>query len=161
MLNDLLLTHDPCERGMGGIIQMQFIPRAAVEAMGIPSGLTFTGPLTLKPGWRWFTVEMMDKTNFYNEELRDTLNGPLYDITVGGFYPRDDLATLELLEKMSLYYYLVRAMDYEGRWRLVGNFHETLKLTKRSYSSTTPDTRVGFMLEFVGSFTRPGLIDAR
>lgn len=161
MLNDLLLTYDPCERALGGIVQMQFIPRAAIASMGVPSGLNFTGPLTLKAGWRWFTVEMMDKTNFYNEEFRETQNGALYDITVGGFYPKDDLATLELLEKMSLYYYLVRAMDFEGRWRLIGNPRETLKMTKRSYSSTTPDTRVGFMIEFTGSFLRPGLIDAR
>lgn len=161
MLNDLLLTGDPCARGLGGIIEMQFIPRVAIASMGIPSGLSFTGPLTLKSGWRWYKLEMMDKTNFYNEDLRTTANGDLYDIAVGGFYPKDNLATLELLERMARYYYLARVRDYEGRWRIVGNINETLKLTKRAYSSTTPDNRVGFILEFSGAFIRPGLIDNR
>lgn len=161
MLDDLKLLNDPCQRGLGGVVMMQFLPRVAVASMAIPSGLTFTGPLTLKPGWRWFELQMQANTNFYNEEFRKTPNGGVYDITIGGFFPRDDVATLELLERMSSYYFLVRALDYNGRWRLVGNRYETLKFTKRAYSSTTPDTRVGFTLEFSGSFLRPGLVDTR
>lgn len=161
MLNDLLLSGDPCERGLGGIIEMQFIPRVAIASMGIPSDLSFTGPLTIKPGWRWYKLEMQDKTNFYNEDFRDTPHGELYDISVGGFYPKDDLNTMQLLAKMARYYYLVRARDYEGRWRIVGNMSETLKLTKRSFSSTTPDNRVGYVIEFGAAFKRPGLVDNR
>jgi hypothetical protein len=161
MLNDLLLNNDPCDRGLGGIFEMQFIPRVAVESMGIPSGLSFTGPLTLKSGWRWYKLEMMDNTCFYTENYRDTPNGDLYDTAIGGFFPKDDLATLELLERMAKYYFLVRVRDYQGRWRIVGNMNETLKLQKRAYSSTTYENRVGFLIEFSGAFMRSGLIDNR
>ncbi|WP_273210765.1 hypothetical protein [Runella zeae] len=161
MLNDLKINYDPCDRGLGGLVSMQFLPRAAVDTMAIPSSLSFAGPLTLKAGWRWYELELQHNTAFYNEQYRKTANGGLYDISVGGFYPRDDVATLELLEKMTTYYFLIRAKDYQGRWRLIGNLTETMKFQKRDYQSTTPDTRVGFALEFSGSFQRPGFFDVR
>lgn len=159
MLDDLLINYDPCERRMGSVIEMQFIPRAAIVTMGIPSDLNFTGPLILQPGWRWYTLELQDQTSFFNEDFRDTPNGELYDISVGGFFPRDDIAALQLLTRMARYYYLVRARDINGRWRLIGNLNETLKLKKRTYSNTTSETQVGFMLEFSASFLRPALFD--
>jgi hypothetical protein len=161
MLNDLLLDNDPLLRGLGGVVEMQFIPQMAIASMGIPSGLSFTGPLTLKDGQRWFKLEFMDETAYYEENQRITPHGPLYDISIGGFYPKDDLATMELLERMTGFYFLVRAKDFNDRWRIVGNLTEKLEFTKREYSSKALTSRVGYLLEFTGSFRRPGLVDAR
>lgn len=161
MLNDLLLPNDPLLRGLGGVVEMQFIPQMAIEAMAIPSGLSFAGPLTLKSGWRWFKLELMDETAFFEENKRKTTNGSLYDISVGGFYPKDDLATMELLERMDSFYFLVRAKDFNDRWRIIGNMSEKLEFTKRDYSSKTLTARVGYVLEFTGSFRRPAPVDAR
>lgn len=161
MLDDLLLVNDPCIKPLGGVTVLQFLPTASLVSMPIPSGLSLTGTISLKAGARWYTLEVVESTGYYEETPRDTNSGTLYEIRTGGFYADDSLETLEKLERMKQYYYLVRVKDRDGRWRIVGNAKETMKLTKREYSSTTMETRRGFLIEFSAAFTRPGLIDNR
>lgn len=161
MLDDLLITADPCVRFTGEITTIEYLPTVAVAQMGIPSGLNFSGPLTLKAGWRWYKMEIEQEEAFYSEKKEVTPHGPLYDIRIGGLIERDDTAALELLEKLDQFEFLIRFKDGSGRWRLLGNLTETVKYERRDYALGGITTKRGVIVEFGDKFTRPGLIDIR
>lgn len=160
-MNNLLLSTDPCERPIGGIQYIELLPSVAIASMARPSGLGFSGPLTLKAGWSWIRVELFDDTPFFSEDDANTTNGTTYEIKFGGFYPRDTQQIVEQLELMKRYFWIARVKDNDDRWRLVGNQSQTVKFMSRSYKINTPQQLRGFQLEFSGVFSRPALFDNR
>jgi hypothetical protein len=160
-LADLKLPEDPCYRALGSIVEIEFVPYNAINNMGIPAGLQFGGPLVLNDNWRFYTLQIVPKTGFFRESLQQSDHGPLYNIQVGGRFEYDDVGSSQTLEALARYFFVVRAKDKSGRWRLIGNVLQKLTFTKRDYVNETIEQRRGFDVEFSGVFSRPALFDMR
>jgi len=115
-------------QNLGGINYFMVIPKTDVQSIPVINRLKMFSQLTLLPGKTWYTIFSTLETASFKEESVDTPHGTYYKWEIRGLVPKDQRGLAEMFWTMDNQEYLVRVLDHNGVWRLLGDLSSGLSL---------------------------------
>jgi len=120
-------------------------------------GLSLLGNVQLVPGTTWSLLQGTIYTPALDVVAAVTVHGAGYEQELTGFYAGDLPAVASQFLKMQGRRFVLLALDFEGRVRLVGDPRGGLEFTYKQTSGTKPGERKGYAWSFKGRTAGPAL----
>ncbi|MEZ0485420.1 hypothetical protein [Fibrella aquatica] len=138
----------PTSWNPGGGAELRVTPIAGITDLS-PA----TGGVELREGYDWQDFYVTPGTLGYIDQVSQTDNGALHQISVQGFAPNDAPTYSDVLARLTGIPLLIRFREYaDSTWRQVGSLTTGMTLTYTYESgSDVPDSR-GYTLKLAGDF---------
>ncbi|OIN59797.1 hypothetical protein [Arsenicibacter rosenii] len=149
-MNDLNFT--PGSANTGGVFLLRFAPLDSITAIGTE--------VTFAAGARWLSCYGSEGSLSWEEQQKDTDNGPVWELSVQAFLPGDSAAIRARLAAMTTRRFVLECEDNEGLVRRAGAVGAGLTFSYSFSPGANPGERRGNRITFAGQLTAPpDLID--
>lgn len=138
---------------IGGAVKLHLLPKEWLTAdpvIDFSTNIVVT-PLTLLSGKGFLTLDLVEDTLEYDEVPKSNAAGTYYEIQVSGVLNYIDAELLQLFETWRYHEFVVKTMDRNRQWRIIGNTENGMLFTwgsgQRSENGGTAQTTITLKME--------------
>ena len=144
----------------GGLRKFIFLPEQMVNSLPPVLDGLISHPFGLVPGVSWSNGYATTETLEFKEEMKDSVNGPIFSQEITGFVPGDQIALISLMQKMIGNPFIVQIIDASGQLRVAGSHGYPLLFSATFSTGSARSDAKGYQFKFSGDsiFSAPVLI---
>jgi hypothetical protein len=140
---------------MGGASSFNFIPQYSVSSIPNLSVNVITTPLVLKTGCAWLKGLSLPKSLTFNEVMKESDAGVLYEYTVTGSYPGQTPDLSALFAEMKPQPFVLDVTDNNNQRRLLGTLSNPVQFKYGYSSKDNPSQRPEYTFSFSYTSQKP------
>lgn len=133
-------SFDDILENMPGNSSFQFCPSIGIDSIPDIEDCEITTAITFKTGYSWYNGVSISKQLEFDEKESSKKAGNIFSRYVKGFYPKQSKEILALFNEMKNQKFILKIMDNNGYYRIVGNLEAPLRF---NFSAKTGSLKSG------------------
>jgi len=133
---------------MPGNASFQFCPAIGIDSYPNPDNCEISTEITFKTGYSWYDGVSISKQLDFDEKEKNQKPGKIYSKIIKGFYPKQSKEILSLFNEMKNQKFIVKIMDNNGYYRIVGSLEAPLNFNFSAKTGSLNSGTNGFNFSF-------------
>ena len=140
---------------MGGNESFYFSPVGNIKTLPDPVNSIISSSIDFYSSYDFYIGKANYKSLDFSESQKETDGGPVYNISIKGFYPGLNATMLNLFTEMAKYSHIVKITDFNENIRIAGTKQAPLKFKFSQVTGSEPGSKNGYNFEFYTQSKNP------